>query len=71
MDTATTKSMTDFKNFSLRKNYNDTALKIRKIKKKQNKINNGETIFINQCYSDGNDDYNMNSITDNNNLENH
>ena len=40
-------------------------------KKKQNKINNGETIFINQCYSDGNDDYNMNSITDNNNLENH
>ena len=36
-----------------------------------NKINNGETIFINQCYSDGNDDYNMNSITDNNNLENH
>ena len=35
-----------------------------------NKINNGETIFINQCYSDGNDDYNMNSITDNNNLEN-
>ena len=38
---------------------------------KNYKINNGETIFTNQCYSDGNDDYNMNSITDNNNLENH
>ena len=36
-----------------------------------NKINNCETIFINQCYSDGNDNHNMNSITDNNNLENH
>jgi len=35
------------------------------------KISNDEMIFINQCYSNGNDDYYMNSITDNNNLENH
>ena len=27
-------------------------------------------IYITQCYSDGNDNHNMNSITDNNNLEN-
>ena len=40
-------------------------------KKNKIKISNGEMIFINQCYSDDNDDYNMNSITDNNNLENH
>ncbi len=55
------------KNTKNYKNNNKSLLN----KKKQNKINNGETIFINQCYSDGNDDYNMNSITDNNNLENH
>ena len=41
------------------------------IKKNKIKISNGEMIYITQCYSDGNDDYNMNSITDNNNLENH
>ena len=55
------------KNTKNYKNNNKSLLN----KKKQNKINNGETTFINQCYSDGNDDYNMNSITDNNNLENH
>ena len=55
------------KNTKNYKNNNKSLLN----KKKQNKINNGEMIFINQCYSDGNDDYNMNSITDNNNLENH
>ena len=55
------------KNTKNYKNNNKSLLN----KKKQNKINNGETIFINQCYSDGNDDYNMNSNTDNNNLENH
>ena len=55
------------KNTKNYKNNNKSLLN----KKKQNKINNGETIFINKCYSDGNDDYNMNSITDNNNLENH
>lgn len=53
------------------KNYKNNNKSLLNKKKKQNKINNGETIFINQCYSDGNDDYNMNSITDNNNLENH
>ena len=55
------------KNTKNYKNNNKSLLN----KKKQNKINNGETIFINQCYSDGNDDYNMKSITDKNNLENH
>lgn len=53
------------------KNYKNNNKSLLNKKKKQNKINNGETIFINQCYSDGNDDYNMNSITDNNKLENH
>ena len=53
------------------KNYKNNNKSLLNKKKKQNKINNGETIFINQCYSDGNDDYNMNSIIDNINLENH
>ena len=54
------------KNTKNYKNNNKSLLN----KKKQNKISNGEMIYITQCYSDGNDNHNMNSITDNNNLEN-
>ena len=52
------------------KNYKNNNKSFLNVKNKI-KISNDEMIFINQCYSNGNDDYNMNSITDNNNLENH
>ena len=55
------------KNTKNYKNNNKSLLN----KKNKIKLTTARRFFINQCYSDGNDDYNMNSITDNNNLENH